>query len=125
MSRYEIGKEGSVHVDGTELPITGWNATDESDWQETTNSLSEGFYEDIDGIKKMSGSFSGSMDLDAKIVPDLAAGVTVALQLDYEDADPAATIAAVGIDSFEVTSEVRGVLNFTCNWHSIGSYAWT
>lgn len=125
MSRYEIGKSGSIHHDGTELHVTGWNATDESDWQETTHSGSLGFYTDIPGTYKMSGSFSASFDLDNKPIPDIGAGSIIALQLDYEDADPAVTIATAGIDSFEVTSEAKGVINFTCNFHSIGVYAWT
>ena len=73
----------------------------------------------------MSGSFNGSFDLDSKPVPNLAAGVSVALILDYEDANPAVDSFTAGIDSFEVTSEAKGTIKFTCNYHSIGTFAWS
>ncbi len=122
--RHETGKEGSIHIDGAEARITGWNASDECDWQETTHTGSGGFYEDIPGTFKMTGSFNGSFDLDDPLVPGISSGVIVALQLDYEASNPAATLAKAGIDSFEITSEVKGVVTFTCNFHSIGTYAW-
>ncbi len=125
VERNEIGSSGSVHVDSTEMHVTEWSATEESDWQETTNSGSGGFYEDIPGTKKLSGSFSASYDLDAPSIPDLSAGEIVALILDFEDANPAVSIPEAGIDSFEVTSEAKGVIRFTCNYHSIGIYTWS
>lgn len=122
--RFEIGKAGAVVVDGVTLNVTGWNASEESDWQETTHSGSLGYYEDIPGIQKVSGAFSGSIDLDDVPNLDLAAGSTVALVLDYELNNHALSLAKAGIDSFEVTSEVKGVINFSCKYHSIGAYAW-
>jgi len=122
--RYEIGKSGSVFVDDVEIRVEGWSGNEESDWQETTNSGSEGYEESIPGTMKMSGSFNGSIDLDALPVPALAAGVIVKLRLDYETGNTAVELAKAGIDSFEVTSEAKGVIKFTCNYHSIGRYEW-
>jgi hypothetical protein len=122
--RFDTGKAGSIHVDGAEIKVTGWNASDECDWQETTHTGSGGYHEDIPGTLKMTGSFNASLDLDDVPVPNLAAGVIVALQLDYETSNPAITLAKAGVDSFEVTSESKGVISFTCNFHSIGTYAW-
>ncbi len=123
--RFEIGKSGSIHVDGVEIHVEGWTASDEADWQETTHSGSGGYFTDTPGTKKISGSFNGSFNLADKPVPTLAAGVIVGLVLDYEDANPAISLATAGIDSFEVTSEAKGVIKFTCNWHSIGTFVWT
>ena len=125
MERHEIGKSGSVHIDGTELHVTDWSANEESDWQETTNSGSGGYYEDIPGTMKLSGSFSAGYDLDNEPIPDLSAGEIVALILDFEDANPCVTLATAGIDSFEITSSAKGLIQFTCNYHSIGSYTWS
>lgn len=122
--RNETGKSGSIHHDGSEIHVTSWNASDEADWQETTNSGSGGYYEDIPGTLKCSGSFAASFDLDNQPIPDLKSGTIVLLQLDYEDGNPALILSQAGIDSFEVTSEAKGLINFTCNWHSIGSFTW-
>ncbi len=122
--RFEIGSSGSVHVDGTELHVVGWTLTETSEWQETTHSGSEGFYADIPGTMKVAGSFNSCFDLDTLPIPALSAGSIVALILDYEDDNPAITIATAGIDSFEITSEAKGVIKFSCNYHSIDEYTW-
>lgn len=122
--RYEIGKTGSVFVDAGELPVEGWSVNEETDWPETTNTGSGGFEASIPGIKKASGSFNGSFDLDDAPTGDLSSGTIVALLFKTETGTTAFTAATAGIDSFEVTSEVRGVIKWTCNWHTIGTYSW-
>lgn len=124
MERFITGKSGSIHVDGKTIDVTDWSLTDESDWQETTHSGSEGFYTDIPGTMKASGSFTASYNMDDSPIPALAAGAIVSLTLDYETNVPAMNLPKAGIDSFEVTSEAKGVINFTCNFHSIGVYTW-
>ena len=80
--RYETGKSGSVYADGAKIPVTSWNVSGECDWQETTNSDSEGYHEDIPGTKKLTGSFEGSFDMDSKPVPNIEEGSQVQLILD-------------------------------------------
>lgn len=122
--RFEIGKSGSVFIDDVELHVTGWSVSEESDWQETTHSGSGGYHSSIPGIKKLSGSFNASFNLDSKPVPSLEAGAIVKLKLEYEEGDPAVEIETAGIDSFEVTSEVKGVLKFSCKFHAVDEYEW-
>jgi hypothetical protein len=125
MARFITGKAGDVTVDETTYEITDWSASDSADWQETTNTGSDGYYEDEPGTLKVTGSFNASMDMDAVPAANLAAGAKVALTLKYEAGVTALALTEAGIDSFEVTSEAKGIIRFTCNFHSIGSYSWS
>ena len=127
---YSSGKEGKVYIGAasTEVLVESWNLTEEMAWEETTDTGSEGFEESTPTIKKASGSFEGSWDANGKPTddpPNLSAGQIVQIALNRVVATSIFTCSTVGIDSFNVTSAVKGIIKFTCNWHTIGTYSWT
>jgi len=125
--RHLVGKAGKVLVGSAkrDMNVEGWNLTEECDWQETTNTGSNGFEESIPGTKKCSGSFDASYDAYNKPYsnpPNLTAGQTVILQLDIEANVPCFRGNTVAVDSLNIVSTAKGVIKFTCNWHTIGAY---
>ena len=122
MPTYKTGKSGYVKINSGRLDIEGWKSNDQSSWDETTNTGSNGFEESIPAVRKASGSFDGSFDIDSFPVPALNGGAEIGLDLYLEDGTLYLFAAKVGIDSFAVTTQVKNAIKFTCSWHTIGAF---
>ena len=56
MAKFHTGKRGKVTVGGSDLDITGWSATIETDAVEVTHTGGSGYREYISGLTGGSGS---------------------------------------------------------------------
>ena len=86
---YECGNDGYVTVGGVRLDITSWDATENSDWSETTNTQSAGYKESISCKKWLSGTVNFNYDtaLGPKGAPSIDAGDQVAIVLMTDGAE--------------------------------------
>lgn len=125
---FKTGSSGRAQADGTIINVTRWSAAEGADWHETTHSGSGGYKESIAGAKQITGRFEGNWDANAEPTadpPNLQAGVELSNLLLYIESGGAyVNMPLAGIDSFEVTSEVNGVISFVCAFHSNGTYSW-
>ena len=126
--KYFSGKSGSVTIGSsspTTIAVKNWKLTDQSQELDVTSTTSSGFYEVQDGINKLEGSFQA--DWDATHSPTSQAIVPCTkvanLNLAVSATGPTQyTITSAFIKSVEPELAVDGVVSYTCNFVSDGSY---
>ena len=121
---YLCGTSGYVEVGVTRLDVTNWEATENSKWDETTNTQSAGYKESIVCLKWMTGTVSADFDavLGPKNAPDMDAGDQVALIL-HTNASGAYTMTA-NIQELSWTQPASGKVSYTFTFESDGAYAY-
>lgn len=127
---YESGKLGKVTVGVTDINITGWTLDFEAEALETTNTNTAGFYSSIMGIESARGTFTANWDSAAQATdnpPDLTPGTTPAKVRLYIG-DPAGAnffdCTSVMILGCSVSSTVRGLVSYTCNFECTGAWVY-
>lgn len=125
--RYATGRTAEVKVGSVAIRVTDWDATGSTQWEDTTDTGSAGYETSIPAIDKCSGSFKGSLNLDLLPTssPGLRQGVNLSNAKFYlERSGKYLDVPLLAIDSVQITSEVKGVIKFTCNWHANGAFTW-
>ena len=117
----QSGKINKATFDGTDVCITGYTYSENPDVLDTTNSCSAGIKTSIVGAMKVEGSFDLNWDESARPTetPNVTAGQTGTLNL-YVDGTEYFSMSVL-ITSFEVTSEVAGLVTVSCNWEAQGA----
>ena len=124
---YECGNGGyiSYGVAVTRLDITSWDATENSDWSETTNTQSAGYKEAISCKKWLSGTVNFDFDvaLGPKGAPDIAAGDTAAVVLMTDGVENYAFDANILTVGWNVPAGSKITTSFT--FESNGAYLYS
>jgi hypothetical protein len=121
---FRHGNKGRVTNNGTAVKITGWTLDETADEGDTTHSEAGGFKTQIYGNKQLTGSFTGNYDTAAKPTPSFVTGATLTNLILLTDAIAIVTMPLADVSGFRVNSEIRGIINFTCNFKSNGTYTW-
>ena len=121
------GKFGKVKIGSTDLNVTEWECTPDCDVLETTHSGSSGHDTNLDGVDRCNGSFKANYDSDAPPIgapPALIPGTLVAAKLYV--GNPAdnkyVDLPSVRIKSLPITSVVKGLVSYTCQFESNGAF---
>lgn len=122
---YICGDDGYVVVGVTTLHVTSWEATENAEWSETTNTDSDGYKQSIPCKKSMTGTVNADFDpvLGPKNAPDIDAGDQVVLELHTGATgqyDLTGNIQTVG---FSVPAGDK--ISYTFTFESDGSYSYT
>lgn len=119
------GKAGIVKIDAVTLHVTNWDATESCDWQDATDTGSNGFEEQEPGNKKLEGSASFLLKRDNwpyGASPNLRAGVEPAGKFYFVDTASPIDVPKMSIYNIKVTSNQKGVTSGTFDWKANGAY---
>lgn len=118
------GQGGTVTFAQDTYPVETWNLSEEVEILDVTDTGSGGYQENINGIKKASGSFT--LYIDDAALPhasgDLRSGNTGTLVCPYGNTGAEWEIP-VRLESIQPENPARGQVKLTVNWQSNGSYA--
>jgi hypothetical protein len=113
---YYSGKSGTATIPGiTTLAVKTWSADHEQDTPEVTNKSSNGFYECIAGIEKLSGSADCVYNGHFVVV-----GSSGALTLNTPDMQTITATTFVTKVGYE--SDVAGAVTVKIDWVATGSF---
>ena len=122
---YLCGDEGFVNVGVTRLDVTNWTASENAELDETTNTASAGFKENITCKKSMTGTVEANFDaaLGPKAAPDISAGDLIALDLNTGAAGQYDLSAHV--TRLNWTNPAGNAVTYSFDFESTGPYAYT
>lgn len=121
------GKDGKVTVEGTEIPITKWDAEGKAELIDRTNSKSAGHMQYGVGLKSCSGSCEAHWDggnnmMDA---PGIIEGANVALRCYLAGTSgPYLDVPEALVESVKPTLAINGGVDFTFSWKANGTFTW-
>jgi len=127
---FESGKLGKVTVGVTDIDITGWTLDFEAESLDTTSTGDAGYASSIMGVESARGTFTANWDSAAQATdnpPDLTPGATPAKVRLYIG-DPANAnffdLTSVMILGCSMSSGVRGLVSYTCNFEATGAWVY-
>lgn len=122
---YLCGKEGYVQVGATRLDVLQWTASEDGTFDETTNTASNGFVEELGCKRQLTGSFEANYDilLGPKTAPSIDVLDEVALEL-HTGTGGNYTLTA-NIKNIRWTNPAGATITWSCDFASTGSYAHT
>lgn len=126
---YYAGKNGSVKLGSTSIPVKNWKVTHSIQELDTTTTGSNGFYEVQGGIEKLEGTFEAQWDANQTNSPfasgfNFKAGALLTNLKLYTNATDlnGFTVSSAFVKSNEVDLGVDAVVKYTVSFTSTGSY---
>lgn len=122
---YSCGNDGYVEVGGVRLDVTSWEADENSDWTEVTNTASGGYKQSISCKKYLTGTVNANFDpaLGPKGAPVIAAGTVVSLVLHTQGAE-SYTINTANVTRLHLTTPAGDAITYSFDFESDGAYAY-
>lgn len=125
------GTEGKISLNGADIHVTGWEATETTQFYDSTDTSSGGFIEEEPGNSQLSGTGTFQIKRGANWVLDkvrsvkLSGGtVTRPTAKFYFQSATGSYIdcSAINIKNVRITSQQAGLIQGTFEWASHGSY---
>jgi len=115
------GQTGSMTIGGATFPVTDWNFESNCTFDDTTNTESGGFYEDIPCIKHGNGSCNAVFQ-STNIFGGLVAGAQAALTLKGGASGKNVNIPTGQIDTCRAVNDAKGAIRVSVTFHTTGTY---
>jgi len=122
---YFHGKDGSLSVGATVVAIQNWKITDTAGGEDVTATTDGGYYVPQGGVHKATGSFQAKwLATTTPQSQGFAKGTKVANLVCYVNLANTIgwTFTLAYIVSLEPENSVNGVVTYTCNFESCGTY---
>lgn len=118
---------GPVYVGNTKLCVQSWSITVMAETLDTTDSCSQGYKENIAGLKEANGTVTAQWDSTKTYhntsTPNLNEGAQMPLKLYLKEGAAAYYyLPRARIEQFNPSGEVNGVFQFSFNYRSNGSF---
>lgn len=115
------GQVGSMTINGSTFPVTGWTFDSACSFDDTTNTESGGFYEDIPCIKSGAGSCAAVFQ-SSNIYGGLVAGAQAALTLKCGNSGKSISIPTAQIDVCSASLDAKLAVRVAIAFHTTGTF---
>jgi len=123
----QAGCEGRVEINGTRVDVTDWEFTDETTFEDVTDTGDNCFENELATFRTGTGSFNLIWDDTKKPTanpPNLNSGIQVInLDLFVGNTSDKIRLPLANILSVTLTSEVKGVVKFAANFKNAGIFS--
>lgn len=124
MATYINGQSGKVSVGATDIDVESWQANAQAEALDTTTTGSNGWEENITGIKSIEGSFKTFWDTAAvptAATPGLTPGASATLKLYVGNSNKFLT-GTGRITKVTPENPAKGVVGFSVDFKGTGSW---
>jgi len=132
MKKY-TGKHAKVEVDGVDINVFNWEATETEESVESTDTGSDGRMAREPGIRDLTGTFEFHYDSDVIPFldpPDLEPGTAAHqatlsnLRLYRDDTNVVLTVPTFRVADFNIRAAIRDMIAVRISWEQMAEWVW-